>query len=129
MSFESACPPIHSPHQRAKGASRFAASPQHCIVSRVRTAGLAIALAALASGCAHKKEPVTPVSQAKQPALAYHAASCKTLAPELVSWARQEHELSAAAGRRTGRADAQRLNDVRQQKEAVRTAMRSNGCF
>lgn len=129
MSFEAARPLIRSQHSRPEGASGFAASPQNRLASIVRTTGMAIALAALASGCAHKKEPVDSVSEAKPQMLAYQAASCKTLAPELVSWARQEHELSSAAGRRAGRADAQRLSDVREQKEAVRTAMRSNGCF
>lgn len=97
--------------------------------SRIAVLALGITFSVLLAGCANRSSsaPVAEISGPKTVKVAYHGAACNRLAPQLVSLARQEHELSSAKGKGKGGAPA--LADTRKQKEEIRTEMRANGCF
>lgn len=78
----------------------------------------------LIAGCASKPEPAAPQASLQLAHVSYDGATCKQMAPQLVSWARQEHELSSR-----GNDGAAQLANVRQEKQAVRMAMKASGCF
>lgn len=95
---------------------------------RVSVIALGVTFSVLLAGCANRNSspPVAEISQPQVVKVAYHAPTCSRLAPQLVSLARQEHELSSQSKRS---ASASALVDTRQQKESLRAEMRANGCF
>jgi len=93
-----------------------------------------ITLGALLVGCAGSKSaststPVAELSGPQTVKVSYHEAACTRLAPQLVMLARQEHQLTSTQGKKGGSDRVSALADTRRQKEDVRAAMRSNGCF
>lgn len=98
--------------------------------NRAAVLAVGLTLSALVAGCANRTPASPPVSEISSPQtvkVAYQGAACNRLAPQLVSLARQEYEISSGKGKRS--AGAATLADTRQQKEEIRTEMRANGCF
>ena len=100
--------------------------------NRVAVLAAGIAFSVLLAGCANRSQSSPPVAEISGPArvkVAYQGAACNRLAPQLVSLARQEHELSSTSGKGRRSASPTALADTRKQKEEIRTEMRQNGCF
>ncbi len=102
---------------------------------KTRFIALGLALCTLFTGCASISNLVSRISGPKEVApestlVSYNAATCQQLAPELVSWARQEYQLTSAQAKAGAKkTNAAALTNVRNEKQAVRTAMKANGCF
>lgn len=103
-------------------------------MSMKKTSGLVatVTLGAMLVGCTVSKPASTPVAEISGPQtikVSYHEATCTRLAPQLVMLARQEHQLTSTQGKKGSSDRVSTLADTRRQKEDVRTAMRSSGCF
>lgn len=99
--------------------------------NRIAVLALGITFSVLLAGCANRSSspPVAEISAPQTVKVAYQGAACNRLAPQLVSLARQEHELSSPKSKGKGKGSAPTLADTRKQKEEIRTEMRANGCF